>query len=153
MLGALIPWAITYEAVKLLGLPPDAFETRFSWEWNIPVLPASMPIYASVYLIVPLTFLLCTQRAELRRLMAASWLAVFLNTLIYLTIASHCGVPYRRASRLDVSVASMGAVARHARLGLISIVSRYMGRVVRRRNWREESCAMPPSFRGYGAWC
>lgn len=86
MFGALIPWVITYEAVKLLGVPPDAFETRFVWEWSVPILPASMPVYASVYLVVPLTFLLCTEKAELRDFMKASWLAMFLNTLIYVTV-------------------------------------------------------------------
>jgi membrane-associated phospholipid phosphatase len=82
----LLPWAITYGAVKLLGVAPDAFETRLGWERAIPILPASMPIYASIYVVVPLCFLLCADRREMRRLMMGGWLATGLNTLIYLTV-------------------------------------------------------------------
>jgi membrane-associated phospholipid phosphatase len=85
-LAVLLPWAILYWAVKALGVPADAVETRMEWEWKIPVLPASMPVYASIYLVVPLAFLLCAERREMRRLMAGAWLATAVNTLLYLTV-------------------------------------------------------------------
>ena len=85
-LAVLVPWAVCYWAVKTLGVPGNAVETRLGWEWEIPVLPASMPIYASIYLVVPLAFLACPDRAELRQLMAGAWMATLLNTLLYLTV-------------------------------------------------------------------
>jgi len=85
-LAALIPWGLSYWAIKTIGVPADAFETRLSWEWGIPVLPATMLVYASIYLLVPLTFLLCADRAQMRRLVVSVWLATGLNTLLYLAV-------------------------------------------------------------------
>jgi hypothetical protein len=84
-LAVLLPWAVLYWAVKAMGMADDAFETRLGWEWSIPVLPAIMPLYASIYAIVPLTFLLLADRAELRRLAISGWTATGVNTLIYAT--------------------------------------------------------------------
>lgn len=85
-LAVLIPGAVLYWAVKGLGVPADASETRMNWEWKIPILPTALPFYASIYAAVPLTFLLCADRAMLRRLTLSVWLAVALNTLLYLTV-------------------------------------------------------------------
>jgi protein-S-isoprenylcysteine O-methyltransferase Ste14 len=85
-LGVLVPWAVCYWAVKTLGVSAGAVETRLDWEWAIPVLPTTMPIYASIYLVVPLTFLLCADRAALRRLVVSVWLVTLLNTLLYLVV-------------------------------------------------------------------
>ena len=82
-LAVLLPFAIFYVAVKAMGIPADAFETRFGWEWAMPVLPATMPLYASIYFVVPLTFLVCADRAEMRRLAAGGWMVTGLNTLLY----------------------------------------------------------------------
>jgi len=82
-LAVLLPFGVLYVAVKAMGIPAGAFETRFGWEWAVPVLPATMPVYASIYLIVPLAFFLCADRAEMRRLAAGGWLATGLNTLLY----------------------------------------------------------------------
>jgi protein-S-isoprenylcysteine O-methyltransferase Ste14 len=81
--AVLLPFALCYLAVKAMGVPADAFETRLGREWAIPVLPATMPVYASIYLAVPLAFFLCADRAEMRRLAAGGWLATGLNTLLY----------------------------------------------------------------------
>ena len=85
-LAALVPFVISYLTVKAMGIPPDGFETRGIWEWAIPVLPATMPVYASVYLVVPLTFLLCAERAQMRLLAVSAWMATGLNTLLYATV-------------------------------------------------------------------
>jgi hypothetical protein len=45
-----------------------------------------MPLYASIYLVAPLTFLLCADCGEMRRLATGVWLATGLNTLIYATV-------------------------------------------------------------------
>ena len=82
----LLPFAVSYLTVKAMGIPADAFETRRGWEWAMPVLPATMPVYASIYLGVPLTFFLCADRAEMRRLAAGGWMATGLNTLLYATV-------------------------------------------------------------------
>jgi membrane-associated phospholipid phosphatase len=86
MLAGIAPWAVTYWAVKALGVSSDACETRMNWEWGIPVLPSMMPVYASIYIVVPLTFLLCRERAVLRRLIVGAWMAASVNTLIYLAV-------------------------------------------------------------------
>ena len=85
-LAVLLPWAVFYLAVKAIGIPADALETRSGWEWAIPVLPVTMPVYASIYLVAPLTFLLCADRAEMRRLAVSGWMATALNTLLYATV-------------------------------------------------------------------
>ena len=85
-LAVLLPFAVFYLTVKAMGIPAGAFETRRGWEWAAPVLPATMPVYASIYWVVPLTFLLCADRAEMRRLAAGGWMATGLNTFIYLTV-------------------------------------------------------------------
>ncbi len=85
-LAVLIPFAVSYLAVKAMGIPADAFETRLGWEWAIPVLPATMPVYASIYLIVPLVLFLCADRAQMRRLAVSGWMATGLNTLLYATV-------------------------------------------------------------------
>jgi protein-S-isoprenylcysteine O-methyltransferase Ste14/membrane-associated phospholipid phosphatase len=85
-LAVFLPFAVFYLAVKAMGIPADAFETRWGWEWAVPVLPATMPVYASIYLVAPLTFFLCADRAEMRRLAVSGWMATGLNTLLYATV-------------------------------------------------------------------
>jgi protein-S-isoprenylcysteine O-methyltransferase Ste14 len=98
-LAVLIPFAILYVTVKAMGIPAGAFETRLACERAIPVLPATMPVYASVYLIVPLVLLLCADRAQMRRLAAGAWLATGLNTLLYATVPATAA--FRPASGND----------------------------------------------------
>src|SRR5208282_4448626 len=102
-LAVLLPFALAYWAVKILGVPVDAFETRMKWEWAIPIVPGTMPIYASIYLLVPLVFFMCSDRREMRRLMISGWLATGLNTLLYLA------VPATAAFRSGASRGWLGA--------------------------------------------
>ena len=87
-LSVLAPWAVAYLAVKTLGVSAAAFETRLGWEWSIPVLPATMPVYATIYLVVPLTFFLCATRPQMRRLVITAWNAIILNTFLYLVVSA-----------------------------------------------------------------
>lgn len=79
-------WGILYLGTKALGMPADALETRFVFESLIPVVPQSMPVYTSIYLFVPLAFLLVRDKASLRRLAVGALLATAVNTLLYVTL-------------------------------------------------------------------
>jgi hypothetical protein len=72
--------------VKLIGIPPGAFDTRSGWESAIPVVPATVPVYSSIYLACPLAFLLCGDRAEMRRLVISGWMLTALMGLLYLSV-------------------------------------------------------------------
>ncbi len=84
MLAAVLPWLICYGGVKLLGAYPDAIETRMPWEWSVPIQGWTELIYSSPYLLVPWTFLLISDRCELRKLVQRSWLFTGIVTLVYL---------------------------------------------------------------------
>jgi membrane-associated phospholipid phosphatase/protein-S-isoprenylcysteine O-methyltransferase Ste14 len=85
-LAVLLPWMICFAAIKSLGVPAGAFESRLGWEWTLPVWPATVALYASLYLVVPLTFLSCADRAQMRLLVVGGWLATALCALLYLTV-------------------------------------------------------------------
>lgn len=67
VLLVLLPWLVLYEAVKFLGVPPDARSSYFSWEARLPVLPWTEAIYASAYPLVLLAPLAAGRRRDLRR--------------------------------------------------------------------------------------
>jgi membrane-associated phospholipid phosphatase/protein-S-isoprenylcysteine O-methyltransferase Ste14 len=79
-------WGLAYLGTKALGVPRLAVETRMPWEWNIPILPFTMMLYASVYAVVPLAFLVESDKKRLRCLSIAALLATCLNTLLYLVL-------------------------------------------------------------------
>lgn len=86
MLAVLIPFAVSYMGIKAMGVSEHAEESRQSWEWQIAIWPSTMPMYASIYFVVPLTFLLVREKREQRRLAIATLVAIGLNTLVYLTV-------------------------------------------------------------------
>lgn len=67
-------------------MPGTWYETRMPWEWTIPVLGWSVPIYSSSYLIVPLAFLVQHEAAPLPRLAFQGWLSIALIIPIYLCL-------------------------------------------------------------------
>jgi len=81
-----LPWAIAFEAVYLLGIPPDAIDARLAFERQWPVLESTEAIYASVYVFVLITPLVIRTRGSLRRLATEGLLATAVVTLIYLTV-------------------------------------------------------------------
>lgn len=79
-------WSIAYFAVKFLGLPSGARETRLDLEWNIPLLPSSMFVYSSVYLVVPFAFLLASDKFRLRSLANGALWSTAVNSLVYFSL-------------------------------------------------------------------
>jgi prolipoprotein diacylglyceryltransferase/protein-S-isoprenylcysteine O-methyltransferase Ste14 len=62
----LMPWLLWYAAVQSLGRPIDAFVTTLDFERRWPVLEWTEALYASAYLLIPLTPLLLRTRRALR---------------------------------------------------------------------------------------
>jgi protein-S-isoprenylcysteine O-methyltransferase Ste14 len=81
-----LPWAILFEAVYLLGVPPDAVEAYLPLERDWPVWEWTEVIYGSVYFFVPLTLFVIPSKATLRRFAVLGLIATMVVTLIYLTV-------------------------------------------------------------------
>ena len=81
-----LPWAILFEAVYLLGVPPDAIEAYLPFERGWPVLEWTEAIYGSVYIFVLLTLFVAPTNATLRRFAVLGLIATMVITLIYLTV-------------------------------------------------------------------
>jgi protein-S-isoprenylcysteine O-methyltransferase Ste14 len=61
-----LPWLVLYQAVELLGVPPDAVPAYFSWETRLPVLPWTEAIYAGTYIFVLAAPLAANRLSDLR---------------------------------------------------------------------------------------
>lgn len=84
--AVLLPWLVFYYGFKALGVPADAMEAAFAFEAGWPVLSWTYPIYASAYLLTPLSFLLVKSEDDLRRYFKAAWLSMGLAFLIYFAV-------------------------------------------------------------------
>jgi len=62
-----LPWLVLYEGIEYLGVPPDARSTYLAWDWSLPVIPWTEPIYAATYPLVLLAPLAASRKSELRR--------------------------------------------------------------------------------------
>ena len=62
-----LPWLVLYEGIGYLGVPLDARSTYFAWDWSLPVIPWTEPIYAATYPLVLLAPLAASRKSELRR--------------------------------------------------------------------------------------
>ena len=81
-----LPWLVLYEAVELLGVPPDAVSEWRRWELSLPVLPWTEVVYALTYPFVLLTPFLARASRDLRTFMTRSWLAMAVIIPIYLLL-------------------------------------------------------------------
>jgi prolipoprotein diacylglyceryltransferase/protein-S-isoprenylcysteine O-methyltransferase Ste14 len=81
-----LPWAVLFEAVELLGTPPDALIARQGWEASLPVLPWTEVVYASTYPFVLLAPLVAPTTRDLRSFMTKGWLAMALIIPLYLLL-------------------------------------------------------------------
>ena len=81
-----LPWAAAFEAVYLLGVPPDGIVGYLPFERAWPVLEWTEAIYGSVYLFVLAAPLVVRTQRALRTMAVTGLLATAVVTLIYLTI-------------------------------------------------------------------
>lgn len=81
-----LPWALAFEAVYLLGVPPDAIEAYLPFERRWPVWEWTEAIYASIYLFVPLSLFVIQTRGLLRRFAVLGLIATLVVTLFYLMV-------------------------------------------------------------------
>jgi protein-S-isoprenylcysteine O-methyltransferase Ste14 len=86
VLLVLLPWAIVYESVFLLGVPPDAIEAYLPFERDWPVWEWTELVYGSAYLFVPLALFVAPTKTALRRFSILGLIATFVVTLIYLSV-------------------------------------------------------------------
>jgi len=82
----LLPWLLSWSAVQLLGVPPDAFSLELPLDRRLPVLEWTWLVYASTYVAVALLPLVLATRSELRRLSVTALLATFIVLVIWLTL-------------------------------------------------------------------
>lgn len=86
LLLVLLPWLVLYEAVKFLGLPPDARSSYLSWEARLPVIPWTEAIYVFAYPFVLLVPLAAGRRRDLRRFAVAGLWATATIIPVYLLV-------------------------------------------------------------------
>ena len=81
-----LPWLVLYEAVELLGVPPDAVIEWRRWELSLPVLPWTEVVYALTYPFVLLAPFVARTGRDLRSFMTRGWLAMALIIPVYLLL-------------------------------------------------------------------
>jgi protein-S-isoprenylcysteine O-methyltransferase Ste14 len=81
-----LPWFLLYEAVSIIGIPPDAFSGYCSFEKNLPVFEWTEVFYASTYVFVMLAPLLIKSARTLRAFAITGLTATFFTILVFLTL-------------------------------------------------------------------
>jgi hypothetical protein len=81
-----LPWAVAFETVFYLGVPPDAIEMYLPFERNWPVLEWSEVVYASAYVFVPAALFIAPTNASLRHFAITGLIATAVVTITYLTV-------------------------------------------------------------------
>jgi membrane-associated phospholipid phosphatase len=79
-------WVVLYEAVQLLGLAGDSFETYFPNERNWRVIEWTELLYASFYVGMALVPIVARTRRDLRRFAIRGWVGSGIATLCYVVI-------------------------------------------------------------------
>jgi protein-S-isoprenylcysteine O-methyltransferase Ste14 len=82
----LVPWVIAYAAVQLLGRAPDTFVTALPFERALPVVQWTELLYASAYLLVPLTVVVIRTQGALARFAVQGLILTVIVTLVWLTV-------------------------------------------------------------------
>jgi len=85
-LTVLLPWLLLYEAVVALGIPMDAKIAYLPFERQLPVLPWTEIVYASVYPIVVLVPLIVRTRHDLRWFSSRGLFAMIIVFPLYLAV-------------------------------------------------------------------
>lgn len=81
-----LPWLMLYQAVELLGVPPDAVRAHFSWEARVPVLPWSEAMYAGTYLFTLAAPLVARRTRDLRAFATGGLWATAIIIPVYLLV-------------------------------------------------------------------
>lgn len=81
-----LPWLTLYEAVRVLGVPPDAVEAYLPFERHLPVYEWTELFYGSTYLFVLLVPLVARSRRSLRQFSVAGLAATVVVTLIFIAV-------------------------------------------------------------------
>lgn len=69
----LIPWLVLYEAILVIGVPPDAISGVSRFEQRLPVIEWTQFIYLSTYVFVLAAPALARTRTDLRRFWLRGW--------------------------------------------------------------------------------
>lgn len=80
------PWLLVYELTILIGVPAGAFEVYLPFERTWPVLQWTEMIYASAYIVVPLTVFAVSTNAALRRFSVYGLIATASTGLCFWTL-------------------------------------------------------------------
>lgn len=82
----ILPWLILYEAVRGMGIPPDAIAAYLPFEARLPVLEWTELFYGSTYVMVCVAPLVAASRYDLRRFAVRGLLAMALAFTLYLAL-------------------------------------------------------------------
>lgn len=82
----LFPWLILYEAVRFIGLPPDAVTVYTQIERSLPVFEWTEVVYASTYIFVIMVPIVARTRRDLRDFSISGLIATGLIILLFLTL-------------------------------------------------------------------
>ncbi len=82
----LLPWLILYEAVVVLGAPPDAVGVYLPFEVNLPVYEWTEIIYASTYVFVLVAPLLARSRRDLYQFSVSGLISTAAIILLFLVV-------------------------------------------------------------------
>ena len=81
-----LPWLVLYEAVGLIGVPPDAVVAYLPFEHALPVVEWTEAIYASAYPFALLAPLVARTKRDLRRFSVLGAIATGLVTLLFVSV-------------------------------------------------------------------
>lgn len=82
----MLPWMFLYEAVVMLGEPPDVIRTHFMFENSFPVIEWTELIYATPYVVTCLLPLMVKTRDQLRMFMQRGLVAMAAIYPLYLAV-------------------------------------------------------------------
>lgn len=104
LLWVFLPWLLVYYAVQGLGPPPDPIATLLPGEERLPVWPWMELLYASAYLVVPLTAAGARTRSALREFAVRGLIGTAVVGLCWLVIPV---VAVHRAFAVDSWIARL----------------------------------------------
>lgn len=81
-----LPWFLLYEAVRIIGIPPDAVVAFLSFETQLPVYEWTEVVYAGTYLFVLVAPLIARTQRDLREFSIGGLLATGLIILLFLAL-------------------------------------------------------------------